>query len=68
MNNKKYYIENYNTGYPVTEKYYTKYFKTLNQANNFLSNNFYNSKNYNDFYIVCESFNDGVTKKIPIEY
>ena len=41
----RYYIENYNTGYTVTENNYTKYFSTFNEADNHLNDNFYHLKN-----------------------
>ena len=64
----RYYIENYNTGYTVTENNYTKYFSTFNKADNYLDDNFYHLKDYDNFYLVCESFINGICKKIPIEY
>ena len=64
----RYYIENYNTGYTVTENNYTKYFSTFNKADNYLNDNFYHLKDYDNFYLVCESVNDGIATKIPIEY
>ena len=64
----RYYIENYFSGLTVTEKDCTKYFKSLQDADSFLSDNFYNTDNYDDFFVVCESLKDGVITEIPIEY
>lgn len=64
----RYYIQNYFSGLTVTEGNYTKYFNSLHAADSFLSDNFYSSEDYDNFFVVCESLKDGVITEIPIEY
>ena len=61
----KYYIQDYFSGLDITKGGYTRYFKTLNDANDFLES--LNYKGYNDednFFIVAEDENSNIT---PIE-
>ncbi len=64
----RYYIENYFSGLTIMEGDYTKYFNSLSDADGFLSDNFYNTDDYDDFFVVCESLKDGIITEIPIEY
>ena len=61
----RYYIQDYFTGLNVTKGYYTRYFNTLNDANNFLES--LNVKGYNDednFFILCEDEDGNI---IPLD-
>jgi hypothetical protein len=61
----RYYIQDYFTGLNIIKKGYTRYFKTLSEAINFLE--LLNNKGYNEednFFIVCE---DEHGNNIPIE-
>jgi len=62
----KYYIQDYYSGLDITKGGYIRYFKTLNDADNFLE--LLNAKGYNDadnFFVVAEDEDDNI---IPIEY
>ncbi len=62
----KYYIQDYYTGLDITKGGYTRYFKTLKDADDFLE--LLNTKGYNDednFFIVAEDDEGNI---VPIEY
>ena len=61
----KYYIQDYYSGLDITKEGYTRYFKTLDDANDFLESLNYRSYNDDDnFFIVAEDKNGNI---IPIE-
>jgi len=67
MKMERYFIEDYYTGLTILDEdgYYTKYFNTIKEAENFLNSlmGHYNENDEDNFYIVKEI--DG--KRKPIE-
>jgi UDP-galactopyranose mutase len=62
----RYFIQDYYSGLNITKDGYTRYFKTLNDADNFivlLTNDVHNDED--NFFVVAEN-EDG--EIIPIEY
>ena len=62
----KYYIQDYHSGLDITNAGYTRYFKTLNDADDFLELLNTNGSNENDnFFVVAEDEEGNI---VPIEY